>query len=890
MLGPTGSPQTAINASSLADRSGLRARPVVPWRWLAAAALLALALGAALYVGVAGERSSVAPAVRHGGFSHKGLLSLPVAAQGPVSATMGADNPAYRVSASNGGFSASNPTQRLSLRFARSGVSLSSGTTRVGLSLRAVGYGASLQALGTVAPRVKANRVAYAHPGLSEWYANGPLGLEQGFTISRAPSGHPSGALTLSLALSGNTRASLASGGHSITLRDSGGPSLRYSGLSATDAGGRVLHSWFQLHAGRILLRVDTRGARYPVRIDPFIQQDPKLTGTGITGESEQGFSVALSADGNTALVGGLGDNTDVGAAWVFTRSGSAWTQQGGKLTGAGEVGRGEFGVSVALSADGNTALIGGEIDNKAELRGAVWVFTRSGSTWTQQGGKLIGAEVPAFGRFGHTVALSADGNTALIGSFGGAWVFTRTGSTWTQQGGRLLGTGASGGASAVAISADGNTALIGGPFENDSVGAAWVFTRSGEEWTQQGEKLTGGGEVGKGWFGFSVALSGGGNTALIGGFEDHELLGAAWVFTRSGSTWSQQGEKLTGGGESGKGQFGAAVALSGDGNTALVGGALDSADETHFVGLGAAWVFTRSGGTWSQQGEKLTGAGETGIGPRFGAGVALSSDGTTALVGGPYDHANSLGLHANGAAWVFVDVTLSAPEYGRCLAVAAGTGKYENGSCTKAGGTKKFEWFPAVAKTHFTTNIKELTEASFTTVGKRIVSCTGETGTGEYSGQKTVANMTLTLTGCHLGEAGPCQSIEAAEGEVVTSTLGGELGVIKASTEGPLKNLIGMDLKPTSGEVVAAFACGGTPVLVTGSVIGEVPRNAMKLSTTPKFVASTKGIQKPTRFEGGEEDVLLTKLGESGPFEHTGLKLTMIQTNEEKVEINSVV
>ena len=140
--------------------------------------------------------------------------------------------------------------------------------------------------------------------------------------------------------------------------------------------------------------------------------------------------------------------------------------------------------------------------------------------------------------------------------------------------------------------------------------GAAWVFTRSGSTWTQQGEKLTGSGESGNGEFGDSVALSSEGNTALIGGRGDNGDLGAAWVFTRSGSSWTQQGEKLTGGGESGKGEFGVSVALSSDGNTALIGGSGDNSDH------GAAWVFTRSGSTWTQQGEKLTGGGESAASP----------------------------------------------------------------------------------------------------------------------------------------------------------------------------------------------------------------------------------------------------------------------------------
>ncbi|HKM87349.1 MAG TPA: hypothetical protein VJX48_01975, partial [Xanthobacteraceae bacterium] len=119
-----------------------------------------------------------------------------------------------------------------------------------------------------------------------------------------------------------------------------------------------------------------------------FIQQGAKLVGTDFVGSPEQGYSVALSADGTTAIVGGPDDNADIGAAWVFTRSGGVWTQQGSKLVAGDAAGTSvEFGYSVALSADGNTAIIGGPADNGSI--GAAWVFTRSGGVWTQQGAKL---------------------------------------------------------------------------------------------------------------------------------------------------------------------------------------------------------------------------------------------------------------------------------------------------------------------------------------------------------------------------------------------------------------------------------------------------------------------------------------------------------------------
>jgi lipocalin len=396
-----------------------------------------------------------------------------------------------------------------------------------------------------------------------------------------------------------------------------------------------------------------------------FFQQVPKLVGTGAEGSANQGMSVALSADGSTAIVGGPGPNNadrdrslllgPAGAAWVFTRSGGVWTQQGNKLVGTtSQYGGGLWsqGASVALSADGNTAIVGGPSDNRTT--GAAWVFARSSAVWTQQGDKLVGTgayeagEPPLPLGQGLSVALSADGSTAIVGGWRAeaAWVFTRSGAVWTQQGNKLVGSGAVGSARqgmSVALSADGNTAIVGGWSDNSKIGAAWVFTRSGGVWTQQGKKLVGIGAVGSARQGMSVALSGDGNTAIVGGPGDNPwdrlapfgvgATGAAWVFTRSGAVWTQQGDKLVGTGA----RQGMSVALSADGNIALVGGFADDG------GVGAASVFTRSDGHWTQD-KKLAGIGAVG---QSAPSVALSADGSIVMVGGPNDNGGI------GAAWV---------------------------------------------------------------------------------------------------------------------------------------------------------------------------------------------------------------------------------------------
>ncbi|HUK11779.1 MAG TPA: hypothetical protein VLW17_00640, partial [Thermoanaerobaculaceae bacterium] len=415
-----------------------------------------------------------------------------------------------------------------------------------------------------------------------------------------------------------------------------------------------------------------------------WAQQGGKLTGADATPAALAGNSVALSADGNTAIVGGPGDDSSTGAAWVFTRSNGVWSQQGAKLVGAGASGAAQQGTSVALSADGNTAIVGGWADG-SEV-GAAWVFARSGSVWTQQGGKLVGTGAAGASNQGWAVALSADGNSALLGGpldnagAGAVWTFGRSGGAWTQQGSKLIGSGAAGGAyqgNAVALSADGSTALVAGPGDASFAGAVWAFTRSGGNWMQQGSKLVGTGATGVAAQGIGLAISSDGNTALVGGSGDSSSAGATWVFVRTGAAWTQQGAKLVGSGAVGAAQQGAAVAIAGDGNTAIVGGYADNS----FVGFstGATWAFTRSGGVWTQQGGKLVGSGAIGAAEQ-GAAVAVSSDGSTAIVGGPQDDAN------RGAAWVFTRANGTWSQQGAKL-VAAGASRQGEAVAISADG-----------------------------------------------------------------------------------------------------------------------------------------------------------------------------------------------------------
>jgi hypothetical protein len=248
------------------------------------------------------------------------------------------------------------------------------------------------------------------------------------------------------------------------------------------------------------------------------------------------------------------------------------FSQQGPELSGGGQ--------SVALSADGDTAIVGGANS---------FIYTRNrNGVWAQQGGALNQSQ---------SVALSANGNIALVGTGSGALVYTRdSNGVWTQQGSVLTANDAVGNpglGQSVALSADGSTAIVGGPYDNlnpsfsigentvGPTGAAWIYTLSDGVWTQRGSKLVGVGtpvgvpaDQNQGW---SVALSANGDTAIVGapgpfvGWQVFtQIPGAVWVFTRSGSTWRQQGGNLAA--DKYLQLLGQSVALSDDGNTAIVG------------------------------------------------------------------------------------------------------------------------------------------------------------------------------------------------------------------------------------------------------------------------------------------------------------------------------
>jgi hypothetical protein len=434
----------------------------------------------------------------------RGLSSLPAAAQGSVSAALGRDDSSYWFHANPGSVHAENPRHAMALDFTRHGVEVDSKGARWGLALRGYGYGDQRIAVRQAAPQAKANRIEYERGALTEWYINGPLGLEQGFTLAQPP-GKASGKtndlpLTLALAFSGDSTAELDAAGTALTLKGKNGQATaRISGLVAYDAAGRALPGRFALHGDELLLQVDDAGAQYPLVVDPFVQQAELTASDGAAGD-QFGFSIALSGDGNTAVVGAFGHtvngNVYQGAAYVFTNSGGNWSQQAELSASDGAAGD-WFGDSVALSGDGNTAVLGasGHAVNGNQIQGAAYVFTNSAGSWSQQA-ELTASDGVYDDEFGISVALSSDGNTALVGALfhtvngntnyqGAAYVFANSAGSWSQQQELTASDGAGGDlfGNSVTLSSDGNTALAGAPYHtvngNANQGAAYTFVNS---------------------------------------------------------------------------------------------------------------------------------------------------------------------------------------------------------------------------------------------------------------------------------------------------------------------------------------------------------------------------------------------------------------------------
>jgi uncharacterized protein (TIGR03437 family) len=602
--------------------------------------------------------------------------------------------------------------------------------------LELVGHGERAQV--TIAKE----RVSYRwNSALEEWFVNDTRGLEHGFLLWERPPGSGEH-LEIRLAVRGGLRPRVEDGGRAVSfLNEAGKAVVNYAGLKVWDADGRSLGAHFQAETNLLRLVVDDRGARYPLTIDPTAQQAYlKASNAGATdffGRSVavSGDTVVVSAileDSNATGVNGdqtNNSNRESGAVYVFVRSGSTWTQQA-YLKASNPDRDDQFGQSVAVSGDtvvvgtyhessNATGVNGDQSNNLALGSGAAYVFVRNGSTWAQEA-YLKASNTDQGDAFGWSVAVS--GNTVVVGAWressnatgvngdqannsapvsGAAYVFVRDGATWSQQAYLKASNAGADDRFGDAVAVSGDTIVVGAPGEdsnatgangdqtNDSApgsGAAYVFVRTGTTWTQQAYLKASNTGEGDGFA--SVAVSGGtvvvgatgegSNATGVNGDQTNNSApgsGAAYVFVRSGSIWTQQAYLKASNTEAGD-SFGR-VAVSGD--TVVVGASGESSnapgvngDQTNNLatGSGAAYVFVRSGSTWSQQAYlKASNPGPPVFEPsiegdyssEFGRAVAVS--GGTVVVGAFGEASNATGVNgdqtnksasATGAAYVF--------------------------------------------------------------------------------------------------------------------------------------------------------------------------------------------------------------------------------------------
>ncbi len=556
------------------------------------------------------------------------LARLPVGAQAAVSGTLGRADGAYHAVPSTGGLRAENGRNDLRIDFGRDGVSVACGADRIRLELRAAGYGETLTPVAPATPVGMGNRVEYRRRNLIEWYVNGPLGLEQGFTLTAPPGRRKAGPLTLALSISGSLTASPEVGRTGLRLEQGGQASLFYRNLTAIDHAGRELSAWLELaKKDALLVRIDDAAAQYPVVIDPFIQK-ATLVASDPVGNDFFGAAVALS--GETIVVGAYRPPQPVappGSAYVFVKPSSGWSgtlTESAELKASDEASGDWFGISVGVS--GNTVVIGAQYATVGSNgdQGAAYVFVKPLNGWAgtlTENAKLTASDGSVSEQFGSSLAV--DGDTVVVGlssdniggqdNQGSAYVFSKPLTGWagalTENAKLTASDGSANDEFGLSVGVSGDTVVVGaygdGPGNSaTAVGAVYVFVKPGNSWAgslTQNAKLAASDGVDLDALGISVAVKD--DTIFAGApglFYGRE--GAAYVFVRPVNGWTDatQNAKLTASDATFDDHLGSLVEVAG--NTVLVGSRKSNIST-------AAYLFVKPLNGWADatQTEKVT-------------------------------------------------------------------------------------------------------------------------------------------------------------------------------------------------------------------------------------------------------------------------------------------
>ncbi len=559
----------------------------------------ALMLGALMLLGLSGamHTATVAPPAP-ATLSAAGWSAVPLAARGVLSRGVGASDARFFARRSGSGalvFSNSRQGLRASVGDGRLTLTTERGSD-VGLSSLAIGRDGALASVsGLRVASSERNRVTLGAPLLSEWVANGPAGVEQGFTLARRLAG--SGPLTISQILSGDAAVRIDGGGQSATFTSSRG-ALRYGGLLVTGATGARIPAHLAVDGDRLMITVNDAHAAYPLSIDPEFQQVVELSPAD--GTPHDSFGEAIAVQGRTIVVGNdglqVGGQHDEGAAYVYEEGSNGWAGATLKaeLTATDATANSELGAGVAIH--GSTIVLGAYEPTIGA--GAAYVYEEPAGGWANatQSAELTPSNGVINDGFGTSVAI------------------------------------------------DGSTVVVGAPHRNNFEGAVYLFSEPVGGWadaTQTAELTASDGEAYDN-LGFSVAVSG--RTVIAGAEGDDEKRGAVDVYIEPAGGWvdATQTAQLTASGARARDELGVSVGMYG---SEIVGGAAGQDG-----GRGAAYVFIEPAGGWKTSdvfaAELTVSNGQPG--DELGNGVAVYRN--TVVAGAPF------GNSSEGAAYVFTE------------------------------------------------------------------------------------------------------------------------------------------------------------------------------------------------------------------------------------------
>jgi len=550
-------------------------------------------------------------------------------------------------------------------------------------------------------------------PDLEEWYINDSRGLEHGYTLYRRPPSETDTPLTLTLEQRGGSRSAITDGGRGLRFSTDQGAVLTYTGLTVFDRTGATFDAFFRLHDGRIDIVVHEEGARYPPYSIPLWIILAKCPEPGGPTWAHPPFSVKAS---NTGSDDEFGDDIAISGDTVV--------------------------VGARIEQSNATGVDGDQLNNEADAAGAAYVFSLHGATVWIQDAYLKASNTDAEDQFGSAVDISGD--TIIVGAFfedstadgidgnelnnsasgaGAAYVFRKSDGVWAQEAYVKASNSNPLDFFGADVAIDGDTAVVGAPWEDsgsnsingiqvannvEKAGAAYVFVRSGTTWTQQAYLKAFNSDE-EDWFGLSVAIDG--DTIVVGArgessatttVDGDELdnsapsAGAAYVFVRNGSTWTQQAYLKASNAEAGD-EFGQPVAISGDliavgawledGSAAGING---NAADNSTIDSGAAYLFRRNGDQWVQ--EAYVKASNPDSEDWFGQSIAVDDE--RVVVGAPYEDSSATGIDGNessnaasrsGAAYVFLN-NLGWSQVGYVKASNTGVGDKFGGSVGLGG------------------------------------------------------------------------------------------------------------------------------------------------------------------------------------------------------------